>query len=362
MPASTAQLLKEIEILTRPLRQPIRLMEVCGTHTEAISRSGLRSVLPKKIELVTGPGCPVCVTPQRDIDAVVALALMGIPIACYGDVLRVPGTVMSLEQAPANGVKVRVVYSVEEALKWKKEEPKVVFFGIGFETTAPMTASAIKHGLMVYSAHKYFPPAMLALSQDKQIKIDGFINPGHVSAIIGLKPYRAIQRPQVVAGFEPTDVLLAIIMLLRQIIDGKALVENEYRRLVKTGGNRRAQKLIAEVFQPVDSEWRGLGEIPKSGMAIKKEYAKLDAKIVYRDEIKKYLASRPARQAELGKAGGRKPDRLTAQKRCRCGEVIKGLIAPDRCKLFGRACTPERPIGACMVSREGACRIKYEYK
>lgn len=350
MPASTTQLLKEIEILARPLRQPIRLMEVCGTHTEAISRSGLRSVLPKKIELVTGPGCPVCVTPQRDIDAVIALALSGIPIACYGDVLRVPGTQMSLEQAKASGAKVRVVYSVEEALEWKKKDPRVVFFGLGFETTAPMTASAIKKGLTVYSAHKYFPPAMLALSRDKQIKIDGFINPGHVSAIVGLKPYRAIKKPQVVAGFEPTDILLAIIMLLRQITAGQAIVENEYRRLVKPQGNRRAQKLIAEVFRPVDSEWRGLGKIKKSGMAIKKRFAKFDAAVVYRQGIKHYLASR------------RKPDRLATQKQCRCGEVIKGLIAPEECKLFGRACTPEQPIGACMVSREGACRIAYEYE
>lgn len=350
MPSSTSQLLREIERLASRRRRPARIMEVCGTHTEAISRSGLRTVLPKKIELVTGPGCPVCVTPQRDIDAVVALALMGIPIACYGDVLRVPGTEMSLEQAKGSGAKVKVVYSVEEVLAWKKEEPNVIFFGLGFETTAPMTASAIKHGLMVYPAHKYFPPAMLALSRDKQIKIDGFINPGHVSAIVGLKPYRAIAKPQVVAGFEPTDVLLAIIMLLRQITAGQTIVENEYCRLVKTGGNRRAQKLIAEVFRPVDSEWRGLGKIPKSGMAIKKKYAKFDAVVVYHREIKRYLASR------------RKPDRLATQKQCRCGEVIKGLIAPEQCKLFSRACTPEKPIGACMVSREGACRIAYEYE
>lgn len=348
MPASTAQLLREIEILARPLRRPVRLMEVCGTHTEAISRSGLRQVFPKKIELVTGPGCPVCVTPQRDIDAVVALALGGIPIACYGDVLRVPGTQMSLEQAKASGAKVRVVYSVEEALKWKQEEPPVVFFGIGFETTAPMTASAIKKGLTVYSAHKYFPPAMLALSRDKQIKIDGFINPGHVSAIIGLKPYRAIKKAQVVAGFEPTDVSLAIIMLLRQITAGQAIVENEYRRLVKNNGNRRAQKLIAEVFRPVDSEWRGLGKIPKSGMAIKKKYARLDASVVYKKIIASYLVTAK--------------DQRLKTKDCCCGKVIKGMISPEECKLFGRACTPEQPIGACMVSREGACRIAYEYE
>lgn len=348
MLSPTSQLLREIERLASKLRKPARIMEVCGTHTEAISRSGLRSVLPKKIELATGPGCPVCVTPQRDIDAVIALALSGIPIACYGDVLRVPGTQMSLDQAKASGANVRAVYSVEEALTWKREEPRVVFFGIGFETTAPMTAAAIKKGLTVYSAHKYFPPAMLALSLDPQIKIDGFINPGHVSAIIGLKPYRAIQKPQVVAGFEPADVLLAIIMLLRQIIDGKALVENEYRRLVKTGGNRRAQKLLAEVFRPVDSEWRGLGKIAKSGMAIKKKYAKLDAATVHKRIITSYLAC----------AIDHRPKTID----CCCGKVIKGLIAPEQCKLFGRACTPEKPIGACMVSREGACRIAYEYK
>ncbi len=323
-------------------------MEVCGTHTEAISRSGLRAVLPKKIELVTGPGCPVCVTPLSDIDAVVGLALSGIPIACYGDVLRVPGSEMSLEQVKASGAKVRAVYSVEEALKWKKDEPAVVFFGLGFETTVPMTASAIKHGLMVYSAHKYFPPAMLALSRDKQIKIDGFINPGHVSAITGLKPYSVIKKPQVIAGFEPTDILLAVIMLLRQITCGESKVENEYRRLVKPNGNRRAKKLIAEVFKPVDSEWRGLGKIPKSGMQIKKKYAKFDAAVRYKKIIANYrLKTKDQRLKTPG---------------CRCGDVIKGLIAPEDCKLFRCACTPEKPIGACMVSREGACRIKYEYK
>ena len=347
MPSSTLQLTREIETLASKLRKPARIMEVCGTHTEAISRSGLRAVLPTKIELVTGPGCPVCVTPQSDIDAVVGLALSGIPIACYGDVLRVPGTVMSLEQAKAGGAKVKAVYSVEEALDWKRTDSEVVFFGIGFETTAPMTAAAIKHGLTVYSAHKYFPPAMLALSRDKQIKIDGFINPGHVSAIIGLKPYGAIKKPQVVAGFEPADILLAIIMLLRQITSGQALVENEYRRLVKNNGNKRAQKLIAEVFKPVDCEWRGLGKIKKSGMQIKKKYAKFDAVVRY----KKIIAGHRLKT---------KDQRLKTPG-CRCGDVIKGLIAPEQCKLFGRACTPEKPIGACMVSREGACRIKYEY-
>ena len=346
MPSSTLQLTREIERLALMLRKPIRLMEVCGTHTEAISRSGLRAVLPTKIELVTGPGCPVCVTPQSDIDAVVGLALSGIPIACYGDVLRVPGTVMSLEQAKAGGAKVKAVYSVEEALDWKRTDSEVVFFGIGFETTAPMTAAAIKHGLTVYSAHKYFPPAMLALSRDKQIKIDGFINPGHVSAIIGLKPYSVIKKPQVIAGFEPADILLAIIMLLRQIVQGESRVENEYRRLVKKNGNRQAQKLIAEVFKPIDSEWRGLGQIPKSGMEIKKRYTKWDAKVVHKKVIRNYLVN---------------AKRKTQNAKCRCGEVIKGLISPKECKLFDRACTPEKPIGACMVSREGACRIKYEY-
>lgn len=347
MPLSTTQLKREVERLAAKLPRPIRLMEVCGTHTEAITRSGLRSVLPSALELVTGPGCPVCVTPQRDMDAVVGLALSGIPIACYGDVLRVPGTEMSLERACSAGAKVKIVYSVEEALIWKKAEPNVVFFGLGFETTAPMTATAIKKGLAVYSAHKYFPPALLALSRDPQIKIDGFINPGHVSAIVGRAPYASIKKPQVIAGFEPADILLALIMLLRQISTGRAVVENEYRPLVKPGGNRRARKLIAEVFKPVDSEWRGLGKIPKSGMAIKKKYAKLDATVVYAEVIRKYLANVKCK---------------TQNVKCRCGEVIKGLIASEECKLFGRACTPENPLGACMVSREGPCRIKYEYK
>jgi hydrogenase expression/formation protein HypD len=342
------RLLSNLRYLAGQLRRPVRLMEVCGTHTEAITRSGLRAVLPPQIELITGPGCPVCVTPSGDIDAVVGLALSGVPVACYGDVLRVPGTEMSLEQTRGKGGKVSVVYSVEEALQLRKGKPSPVFFGIGFETTAPMTAAAIKRGLMIYSAHKYFPPAMQALVRDPQIKIDGFINPGHVSTIVGLKPYRAIKKPQVVAGFEPEDVLLAIIMLLRQIKTGQSKVENEYRRLVKPAGNTRAQKLIAEVFRPVTSEWRGLGKIARSGMAIKKKYAKYDAAQKYRQILQSYLLKIKDQRSKI--VG------------CRCGEVIKGLINPAQCTLFGQACTPEKPIGACMVSREGACRIEYEYR
>ncbi|MFC1617904.1 hydrogenase formation protein HypD [Patescibacteria group bacterium] len=334
----------DIKKLAKQIKQSVRLMEVCGTHTEAIAKAGIRQLMPKNIELVTGPGCPVCVTDQRDIDAIVELALRDVPIACYGDVLRVPGTKMSLEQARAEGASVHVVYSTEDALALKKDYPELVFFGIGFETTAPMTASAIKRGLAVYSVHKYFPPAMLALAKDPQIQIDGFINPGHVSAIIGAKPYRAIKKPQVIAGFTPSDVLQAIEMLLKQINLRQSLVENQYTRLVHPTGNHKAQRLLDQVFEPATATWRGLGAIPKSGMKIKPKFSDYNAEKKYA----KIIAALP------------KPTKTA--RGCQCAAVIKGQIKPAQCKLFAKQCEPEKPIGACMVSREGACRIAYEHR
>ncbi len=312
-------------------------MEVCGTHTEVITTSGLRSVLPSPIELVTGPGCPVCVTSQEDIDAVVELALADVPVYCYGDVMRVPGTKMSLEQARAQGANVDVVYSTEAV----PADNKSVFFAIGFETTAPMTAAAIKRGVTVYSTHKYFPPAMQALVADSDIRIDGFIDPGHVAAIIGTKPFKVIDKPQVVAGFEPVDILQGIMLLLRQISSGRSEVENQYKRLVKAGGNKAALKLLAEVFEPGKATWRGLGGIPRSGMSITREFEDQDAQVKYEDIIRKL----PAAHVSRG---------------CICSQVIKGKAKPVDCSLFAKKCTVANPEGACMVSREGACRIAYE--
>lgn len=330
------KLISRINVVAAQIKGSVFLMEVCGTHTQAISRNGIRRLMPKNVNLLTGPGCPVCVTAQEDIDAIVHLAEAGVPIATYGDMLRVPGFFGSLEQVRSRGAKVFSVYSVEEALELKKEFPDLVFFGLGFDTTTPMTAVALEKGLTVYSTHKLFLPAMDALLSMGEIKIDGFISPGHVSTIVGIEPYEHMKIAQVITGFTPEDVLVGIYMLLCQIRDGRKEVENEYVRLVRRNGNPIARKLIADNFEICDGNWRGFGTIPKSGLEVKNP--KLNAKIKY----KKILA-----QVDYSKS--KKPTG------CRCGEVIRGLMTPDRCPMFGKACTPENPYGPCMVSDEGAC-------
>jgi len=319
-------------------------MEVCGTHTQVISRFGIRQMMPKNINLLTGPGCPVCVTAQKDIDAIVSLALASVPIATYGDVLRVPGAFGSLNQARENGSKVFDVYSTQDALKLQRQYPNLVFFAIGFETTAPMTAWAVKKGLTVYSTHKIFVPAMRTLLQMGEVKIDGFIDPGHVSAIIGVEPYKVMKVPQVISGFEPEDVLMTIYMLLEQIKDGRQEVENQYSRAVRKRGNSRAQKEIFNVFKIADGDWRGFGKIPKSGLEIKNEYKEFDAKIKYKNILDKVDFSK-----------SKEPPG------CRCGEILRGIILPDQCPLFSKLCQPDNPIGPCMVSVEGGCNNYYRY-
>ena len=333
-----SEMLKKINKLAGEIGWEVNLMEVCGTHTQAISRSGIRKVLPKNVHLITGPGCPVCVTAQKDIDAIISLALAGVPVATYGDLLRVPGQFGSLDQAREKGAKVFDVYSTEDALKLKEENPDLVFFGLGFETTTPMTAWAIKKGLTVYSTHKRFLPAMEALLAAGEVRIDGFIDPGHVSAIIGEKPYAKLDAAQVITGFTEEDVLRGILMLLGQIKNNEKKVENEYVRVVKKDGNASARKVIDEVFEVSDGDWRGFGIIPGSGLAIRKKYEKFDAKKKYKKILDKVDFSRSKDPAG-----------------CRCGEVIRGIISPKQCPMFGRACTPDNPVGPCMVSVEGAC-------
>jgi hydrogenase expression/formation protein HypD len=344
MVSESEKLIKDIRAKAAAVKRQLRFMELCGTHSQSIAANGLKSLMPENIKLVTGPGCPVCVTDQSDIDVVVGLALHGIPIAAYGDALNVPGNIMSLEQARQNGADVQAFYDVQDALEMQEKKPKLVFFGLGFETTAPMTAWAIKRGLTVYSAHKFFPPAMAALLKNKKIKVDGFLDPGHVSAIIGTEIYKQFKIPQVIAGFEGLDVLRAINMLLDQVLSGETKVENEYARVVKKGGNTAARKLMREVFETSDAKWRGLGTIKKSGLKIRKKYQKQDAEFVYRvliKKIKSQIRSKPSA--------------------CRCGEVLQGLIESRDCPLFGKICTPDRPRGACMVSVEGGCNIEYRY-
>jgi hydrogenase expression/formation protein HypD len=358
----TKEILQKINKVAGEIKKDVNLMEVCGTHTQAVARAGIRALMPKNVGLTTGPGCPVCVTAQEDIDAIVNLALAGVPVATYGDMLRVPGYYGSLDDARAKGARVFSVYSTEQAVELLKDYPDLVFFGLGFETTTPMTAWAIKHaslasggGFSVYSTHKLFLPAMEALLAMGEAKINGFIAPGHVSTIIGVEPYRHMQVPQVITGFEPDDVLMGVYMLLCQIKEGRSEVENEYTRSVKEKGNPEASKLIFDVFEPSDGNWRGFGIIPNSGLKIKDKYKKFDAKVKYREVLSsQYVGSQTEKQNKLGGQDAK-------FKACKCGEIIRGLKTPQQCPLFKRSCTPDKPNGPCMVSVEGACNVAYRY-
>ncbi len=338
------KILINIRRKAKEIKRPLRFMELCGTHTQTVAENALKSILPKNIQLVSGPGCPVCVIDQTEVDLIAGLALSNVPIAAYGDAINVPGNLGSLEEARQKGAKVYAIYDVAQALVIQKKEPRLVFWGLGFETTTPATAWGIQQGLTVFSSHKIFPPAMEALLKNKKIKVDGFFDPGHVSAIIGTEVYQQFKIPQVVAGFEAIDVLLAIDMLLSQIIKKEILVENEYTRLVKKEGNKKALALIKDTFRITDSPWRGLGIIKKSGLKLRKKYQKQDAEFIYQKQIKaikKRIKIKPSA--------------------CRCGEVLQGLIEPIECPLFGKICTPDNPQGACMVSVEGGCNVEYRY-
>ncbi len=314
----------------------VRLMEVCGGHTNTVMRYGLRDVLPKNIRLISGPGCPVCVTSQRDIDSMIELALSGVPVATYGDMVNVPGTKMSLIDAQNLGADVRMVYSIDQIIHEKDR----VFFAVGFETTTPMTAKLLSAGIKVFCAHKVMPPAMRALTQE--MRLDGFIDPGHVSAIIGSDVWGQmdIPLPQVISGFKPDQLLHAILILLRLIKNKEVRVVNDYSEIVFPNGNTIARQMIKETMKPVDADWRGMGTIPLSGLA--PIDPSLDARLIYADLFKNIVSvENPA---------------------CRCGEIVRGLVEPKQCPLFGTVCTPEHPQGACMVNdSEGACAIAYKY-
>lgn len=324
----------------------VKFCHVCGTHEWTVTHFGLRSLLPSNVEVIAGPGCPVCVLPAAEIDEAVKLALEGVTVVTFGDVLRVPGSEMSLAEARAKGGDVRIVYGVGDASKIAEEESEreFVFFAIGFETTAPLTANEVLKGppenLCFLVSHRLIPPAMELLLGVGDLHIDGFIAPGHVSTIIGLIPYEvfpsAYGMPVVVAGFEPLDVLFAIDMLLQQLKDGVVRLENEYGRVVRWEGNMRALKLVDRVFDVVDSRWRGIGRLPSSAFALKDEFEKWDARKRYGVKI------------EIGR------DVLPG---CQCHLVMIGKIKPSECPLFMDVCRPESPKGACMVSVEGSCRI-----
>jgi hydrogenase expression/formation protein HypD len=331
----------------------IVLMEVCGGHTMVIHRFGLYSLLPSNIRLISGPGCPVCVSGQHFIDTAMAYSkLPGVIITTYGDLIRVPGSFTSLEKERGNGSDIRIVYSVLESLEIAKINPekKVVFLGIGFETTAPATAAAILQAkqenilnFFVLSAHKVMPPVMKALVEEG-VKIDGFIAPGHVSAITGTAIFDELASVcglgVVVSGFEPVDMMQAILMLVIQIESGKQRVEVQYQRVVHTEGNKTAQRMLEEVFELRDDQWRGLGMIPKSGLKIRETLKAFDAEVQFNVEV-------PA---------------STEPKGCICGQILRGLKTPVDCPLFGKKCTPSDPVGACMVSGEGTCATYYKYR
>lgn len=333
-------------------KRPVSLMEVCGGHTMAIHKFGLLSMLPENVKLLSGPGCPVCVSSQLFIDKAIALSRHeGVILTTYGDLIRVPGSVSSLEKERAAGADIRIVYSVLEAVELARKNPDhhVVFIGIGFETTAPASASAVlksqNEGIgnfYLLSAHKVMPPVMDALVQDG-VKIDGFIAPGHVCAITGTEMYRAFPEKYrlgvVVSGFEPLDIMQSIYMLVRQMEEQKPMLENEYSRVVKTEGNLTARQIMADVFDSRDDDWRGLGVIPDSGLKLKEKYKGFDAEQRFSINVPKPVES----------------------KRCICGEILKGKKNPSDCTLFAGKCSPDSPIGACMVSSEGTCSTWYKY-
>lgn len=349
-PEICRHLAREIKAISR---RPVRLMEVCGTHTMAIFKSGLRSLLPETITLLSGPGCPVCVTAQGEIDAFVELARRKeVIVATFGDLMRVPGSGSSLQKETASGGDVRMVYSTMDALTIARENPdrQVVFLAVGFETTAPTVAASILMARQmkitnysIYCAHKLVPPALFALMAQEGVQVDGLLLPGHVSAIIGGNAYRPFfekyRLPSVVAGFEPADILQAILMLVTRVETAQPALENAYTRVVGMAGNAKARSIMEKIFTIADAKWRGIGSIDQSGFVLRQEFKEYDAP--NRFDIAVSEAEEPAG--------------------CSCGQILSGIKTPPQCSLYGKACTPVNPVGPCMVSSEGTCAAYYRY-
>ncbi|MDT7778034.1 MAG: hydrogenase expression/formation protein HypD [Acidobacteriota bacterium] len=346
--------LKLAEQIARLTDQPLKLMEVCGGHTHTIFKYGIEDLLPPNIEMIHGPGCPVCVIPLGRVDDAISIALQpGVIFTTFGDAMRVPGSRTSLLDAKADGADVRMVYSPLDALKIAKKNPErhVVFLALGFETTSPSTALTIQQAakdrvenFSIFCNHIMIIPALKAMLDSPDLKLDGFVGPGHVSTVIGTRCYEFVTKeygkPLVVTGFEPLDVLQSVYMIVKQITEGRAEVENQYARAVARDGNQKALEALFDVFEPREYfEWRGLGSIAHSGMRLKAKYAAFDAEL------------------KFGVPGLSIAD----PKACQCGEILKGVKKPWECKVFGTACTPETPIGSCMVSSEGACAAYYNF-
>jgi len=335
-------------------RSPVAVMHVCGSHEQAIARFGLRAAFPKGLDVIMGPGCPVCVTDQPEIDEGVALARQGVRIATYGDMLRVPGTAGSLADAQAAGARIDVVYSVAQAVDLAHEtDEEVVFFATGFETTAVATAAVIAAGVpvnfSVLSAHKYIPPVMEIVAEMPGTRVEGFLAAGHAATITGsriFEPFVARHHlPVVVAGFEPLDILAALVKLTEMIRDGVAEVVNLFPRCVTPDGNRHAQELLWRVFQPIGGRWRGIAHVPNGNLRLRDEWAHVDARQRFRIDVAALWNGAPS----------------TLVRQCICGNIMSGIASPRDCPLFGGACVPDTPVGACMVSSEGTCRIWHEY-
>jgi len=334
----------------------LKFMHVCGTHQDTLVKHGLDDLLKKcGIEIGQGPGCPVCVTTAKEIEEMLLLAKKGKTVTTFGDMMKVPGEKYSLQSMKAEGCDVRTVYGIEDAVSIaeKNKDKDIVFMAVGFETTAPTTASVLLRGppdnFSVLSCHRLIPPALKAILDMGEIKIDGLIEPGHVSTIIGTKPYEFISKkyhiPQVVAGFEPLDLLMGAWMLVEQIEHETAFVQNEYTRAVHEEGNVKAKKVIDEVFEPSDKKWRGFPTIPQSSLDLRGRFDEYNALKKYEDELKEI-----------------KDKEFKEPKGCMCGELLRGLLSPQDCPLFGTRCKPESPVGPCMVSIEGSCNIEYRYK
>ena len=353
-PRKADALLRAIEQLCQQLEKPIKIMEVCGGHTHSIFKYGIEDVLPEAIELIHGPGCPVCVMPKGKLDDAISISQNhNVIFTTFGDAMRVPGSTTSLLQAKAQGADIRMVYSPLDSLQIAKDNPdqEVVFFALGFETTAPSTALTILqaesekiHNFSMFCNHVLVIPALEALLDNPDLQLDGFIGPGHVSMVIGTEPYQFIsqqyQKPIVISGFEPLDIIQSVWMLLQQIVENRCEVENQYNRFVDQAGNAVAIAAMNKVFEVRESfEWRGLDEIPNSAFKMRPEYAEFDAEVKFTIPNLK----------------------VADHKACQCGEILKGVLKPWQCKVFGTACTPETPIGTCMVSSEGACAAYYKY-
>lgn len=348
-------LAKDVVSKIKKLKVNLKFMHVCGTHQDTLVKNGLDSLLQQcGVQIGQGPGCPVCVTTPLEIEEMLLLARKGKTVTSFGDMINVPGETQSLRSMKAEGYDVRTVYGIEDAIEIAEKNPSkdVVFMAVGFETTAPTTASVLlkkpPSNFSILCCHRTIPEALKAIIEMGEIKIDGLIEPGHVSTIIGSKPYEFLSKdynvPQVIAGFEPIDVLMGVWMLVQQIEKDEAFVQNEYTRVVHKEGNVKAQQAMKKIFEPKDIKWRGFPIIPHSGLALRNDFKEYDARKIYEDELE-----------EL------KDKELIEPEGCRCGELLRGLATPFECPLFRQACTPETPVGPCMVSIEGCCNIEYRY-